>query len=244
MSSTLKHRPVLIAALRREIAGLVRGWETDDVSAKRGVYLYWNEQAIVACAGMGGRRAALAVEAALALGPATELVSIGWAGGCSTALGVGDLLYPSVVIDARTGERHFVQKPQNAESVVLVTVASPAGVREKQRVAESYSASAIDMEAAAVARIASARDLPFRAIKAISDEATFELPDMSRFTKSNGQLREAAFGLHVAMRPTLWRPVLKLAKGSKLAGERLQAAIREEFAGRFENGDSTPLSEQ
>jgi adenosylhomocysteine nucleosidase len=220
-------RPIFIAALLREISALVHGWHADEELAARHIHLYWSDHAIMACAGMGVDRASLAVEAALALGPASELVSVGWAGACNDRLSVGDVIHPTVVIDARSGERFFVDERFTSESAeILVTVASPAGAMEKQRLGITYGAGAVDMEAAAVARIARSRDLPFQVIKAISDDADFELPGMEQFTTPGGQFREAAFGLHVAVRPKLWLPVMAMAKSSKLAAERLHAEIQ------------------
>jgi adenosylhomocysteine nucleosidase len=229
MTKMSQPRPVFIAALPREIAGVVKGWHSDPVLQKRGIFLSWNDYAVVACAGMGADRATLAVEAALTLGPASELVSVGWAGACIHRLAVGDVVSPDIVVDAKTGERFFPQKHRSGTEglEILVTVPSPAGVSEKERIAISYYASAIDMEAAAVARLARARDLPFQAIKAISDAADFNLPDFAQFTTSTGQIQEAALGLHVATRPSLWKPVLAMAKGSKLAAARLKAAIED-----------------
>ncbi len=227
MTTSLKPRPIFIAALQREVASLVRGWQHDEEAAVRHIHVYWNDDAIIACAGMGAHRASLAVEAALKIGPASELISVGWAGACNERFGIGDVILPATVIDAKTGERFFVAEPATTEPPdILVTVASPAGAAEKQRLGASYHASAVDMEAAAVGRIARARELPFYAIKAISDAADFELPPMERFSTANGQLREAAFGLHVAIRPKLWSPVIAMAKSSKLAAERLQAEMR------------------
>jgi adenosylhomocysteine nucleosidase len=227
MTISSKPRPIFIAALQREIASLVQGWRGDEELPARHIHLYWNDHAIVACAGMGAHRASLAVEAALKLGPASELISVGWAGACNHRLSVGDVIHPAIVIDAKTGERFFITEPVSTEAPeILVTVANPAGAIEKQRLSISYYASAVDMEAAAVARIARARELPFYAIKAISDGADFELPRMERFSTPNGQFREAAFGLHVAIRPKLWSPVITMAKSSRLAAERLQAEIQ------------------
>jgi adenosylhomocysteine nucleosidase len=226
---TLKSRPVFIAALPREIALLVahRGWRADEKLVTRKIHLFEHEDAIVACAGMGAHRASLAVEAALALGPASELVSIGWAGSCTDWHHAGDVIRANIVVDAKTGERFFTaEKAQGKRGQeIVVTVAAPASAKEKQRLDMSYYAAAVDMEAAAVARIARARELPFYAIKAISDDAGFELPNMQRFTTSDGQFREAAFGLHVALRPNLWKSVLTLAKSSKLAAQHLCAEI-------------------
>ena len=230
MSSHPQPRPVFIAALPREIAGLVReqGWRAEPKLLSRSIHLFEHENAVIACAGMGADRARLAVEAALALGPATQLVSVGWAGACIHRLRVGQVISPDIVVDSKTGERFFAERERDPTEAleILVTAPSPASVAEKERLAVSYYASAVDMEAAAVARIARARELPFHAIKAISDDARFELPDLASFTTPAGQLREAAFGMHLAVTPSLWRPVIAMAKGSKLAARNLQSAIR------------------
>jgi adenosylhomocysteine nucleosidase len=233
--ANLKSRPVFVAALRREIDAVVSkaGWISRPTDAGNGIYLFEHEEAIVACAGMGAQRALLAVEAALALGPASELISVGWAGGCDPDMGVGDVIEMDTVIDVKTGERFFSDVKRNSDKNrdrpgglrVLVTVSEPATVKEKGRLRDSYNATAVDMEAASVARAARARGVGFSALKAISDDAQFELPDVARFVTAQGQFREAAFGFHVVSRPSLWRPVMTMAKGSKLAGERLQLAI-------------------
>lgn len=230
MTNSPQPRPVFIAAMPREISLLVKGdgWKANDSQKRRGIHLFAHDHAVMACAGMGAHRASLAVEAALALGPASELVSVGWAGACHPRFHVGDVIHPTIVIDAKTGERFFIQEPNTTDGSpeILVTVAKPAGVIEKERLEISYYASAVDMEAAAVARIARARDLPFHAIKAISDDAAFEIPFLSDFAAPNGQFRQIAFSFHLVVRPSLWKPVAILAKGSKLAAHQLCAEIR------------------
>jgi adenosylhomocysteine nucleosidase len=225
MTSAAGPRPVFIAALPREIASLVgrRGWRAEQKLLGRRIHLFEHEDAIVACAGMGAHRASLAVEAALELGPVSALISVGWAGACTDRVCVGDVVHADVVIDAKTGERFFADdgKYESQEAKIVVSVQTPASTREKARLHTSYVATAVDMEAAAVARIARGREMPFCAIKAISDGADFDLPELSRFTTPDGQFREGAFGLHVAWHPVLWKPVIAMAKGSKLAAERL-----------------------
>jgi len=236
MSTPTKPRPIYIAALPREIASLVsqRGWRADQNYLDRKIHLFEHERAIVACAGMGADRVSLAVEAALTLGPASELISVGWAGGCIYRLQAGDLFWPDVVVDAQTGERFLPtkQRARHEGLEILVSVAVPAGIAEKERLSLSYFASAVDMEAAAVARIAEARGLSFSAIKAISDDVHFELPELGRFSTPDGQFRQAAFGFYVAMRTALWKPVLTLAKGSTLAAQRLCTEIQAQIKHR------------
>jgi adenosylhomocysteine nucleosidase len=227
MSTT---RPIVIAALPREVSAVVKGWRRHTPAPN--IQAFEHENAIVAYAGMGAHRARLAVEAALALGPASELISVGFAGACSSSAKVGDILYPSITVDTKTGERFFsaeldrkVAQNESIDHQILVTVPTPANIQQKQYLSLSYYAHAVDMEAAAVARIARARDLPFTAIKAVSDAHDFELPDMSRFTTPTGQLREAAFALHLVTHPHLWKSVATLAKGSTLAANHLRQAI-------------------
>ena len=59
--------PAIIAALPREVKPLVRGWTMREL-AGQGSVVYTNGSAVVACAGMGAARAALAVQAARAAG--------------------------------------------------------------------------------------------------------------------------------------------------------------------------------
>jgi adenosylhomocysteine nucleosidase len=229
MNTAPKPRPIFLAALRREIAAVIKGegWQADHSRHARHIHVYLHDDAIVAYAGMGVDRALLAVEAALAHGPASELISVGFAGGCDARFQAGDVVHPAIVIDARTGERFFLSDPgaTTEAAEIVVTVAAPADAVAKHRLSISYSASAVDMEAAAVARAAQTRGLPFSAIKAISDEVDFELPELQQFSTEDGQFREGDFAFYIAFRPWLWKSVLTMAKGSKLAAERLRAEI-------------------
>src|SRR3569833_1389597 len=91
----------IIAALPREVAPLVKGWKCEKLPANRTVYL--RDNIVVACAGMGPSQVALAVSAARALLPVTELVSAGLAGACNPTLRIGDIVRPGVVVDRTTG---------------------------------------------------------------------------------------------------------------------------------------------
>jgi adenosylhomocysteine nucleosidase len=150
---------------------------------------------------------------------------VGLAGACDPALRAGDVIRAGIVIDAKTGEQFtgplFKQ--------VLLTTPAIAGVREKRRLYASYAASAVDMEAATVARLARAHGLDFQAIKAISDEADFEVEGLAQFATAEGQFREAAFALHTAVRPQLWSKAVLLARNSSRALDALSSAINAEL---------------
>ena len=219
----MKECTAIIAALPREVNALVKGWERREVGQR--VFVWTNGSAVVACAGMGAARAALACEAAMKAVPVTVLISAGLAGGCDAKLRVGDVVRAGVVIDSRTGER-FEGEGERGE--VLVTGEGIAGVREKARLHASYGASAVDMEAAAVARIARAHGLKFRAIKAISDEAEFAMEGLERFATAEGQFREGAFALYAVVRPWMWG-VIALGRNSGKALDMLTEALRAEI---------------
>jgi adenosylhomocysteine nucleosidase len=105
----------------------------------------------------------------------------------------------------------------------VVTGGGIAGVREKARLRASYGASAVDMEAAAVARIARAHGLEFRAVKAISDVAEFEMEELASFVTSDGQFRETGFAMYAAVRPWMWGRLIALGRN----GARATAALAE-----------------
>jgi adenosylhomocysteine nucleosidase len=207
----MKECPAIIAALPREVKQLVRGWREHRLPGK--IIVYTNDFAVVACAGMGPARATLAVQAAMSMKPITALLSVGFAGACDPSLHVGDIVRAGVVVDTQTGERF-----DNSEyRQILASAPAIASVREKYRLRETYMASAVDMEASAVARIAQAHQLYFQATKVISDEANFELQELARFATHDGQFRDAAFATYSAVRPHLWKKLVLLAGNSKHA---------------------------
>jgi adenosylhomocysteine nucleosidase len=215
----------IIAALPREIAALVRGISPDDGLRTRGIFLYRLPGAVVIAAGMGALRATLAVKTALEDAPGATLISVGLAGGCAPGLAPGAVAEVAVVVDARTGERYGSSALSSGP--VLVTVDSVAGVEEKARLAATYGASLVDMEAATVARLAAANGLRFRAIKAVSDAQDFELASLTQFTGKHGSFRTAAFALHTALRPQHWWKTAQLGRHSHRALSALTLRLRQ-----------------
>lgn len=218
----MKASVAIIAALPREIIELVKDWRCEELPDN--LVIYSNGRSVVACAGMGAECAARAVRAAMAMRP-TEVISVGLAGACDRTLRVGDIVRAGVVIDGRTGER-FVDSRFDR---TLVTTEEIASVEEKTRMRVAYAAAAVDMEAATVARMAKANGLKFRAIKAISDEADFEVEGLSKFVTADGQFRERRFALYAAMRPAKWSKVIALGRNSSKAVHALTEALRREL---------------
>jgi adenosylhomocysteine nucleosidase len=219
----MKECPAIIAALPREVKHLVRGWQVHRLPNK--TLLYTNDFAVVACAGMGPACATLAVQAAIVMKPVTTLLSVGLAGACDPSLKIGDIVRAGVVIDTQSGERYSNSQFEQ----VLVSAPAIASIKEKRRLYESYRAGAVDMEAATVARIAQAHNLPFQAIKAISDDASFELQELARFATQDGQFREAAFAAYSVAQPRLWSKLFHLAVNSKRAIQSLTIELKSQL---------------
>lgn len=215
--------PAFIVALQREAEPLVAGWKRHDLPGH--VHLYMGPQATVACAGMGAERAEIAARAAMAKVPVTRLISAGLAGAATARLRVGDVVRPGVVIDGLTSERFEGEGPQP----VLVTLDVIASRAEKTRMQSKYLADIVDMEAAAVARVAREAGVEFCAIKTVSDEFEFELESTAQFVTENGQFREGAFVLHSLLRPQMWGKLIALARNSTKALASLKFAVEEEI---------------
>jgi adenosylhomocysteine nucleosidase len=216
MANTVK--VAMVAALEREVRPLIKNWHAveRDYQGRRFKF-FENGDAVLICGGMGAEAARRATEAAIALYQPELVQSVGFAGGLDSALTVGEIFLPSRVIDARDGS----SVETSAGSGVLVSAAVVAGVEQKRKLAESYRAQAVDMEAAAVARGAQARNVPFMAVKAICDESNFAMPVTDRFVDRDGSFRIGGFVIYAALRPWLWRRVIQLAANSGKASRVL-----------------------
>jgi len=226
-------RVAIIAALDRELHSLIKHWPSTTITSEsRQFTFYESNYAVAVCGGIGPEAARSAAQAAISTYKPDLLISAGLAGALTPELRAGETIFPAMVIDSQDGSRQptSIQTARLGNSPLARTVllSSPqiASAAQKQQFAKSFCARALDMEAAAVARAAQVHNLPFLAIKSISDELNFELPAVSRFIR-NGQFRTKAFIFHVGLRPWLWLRVFRLARNTKMACENLCAWLRE-----------------
>jgi adenosylhomocysteine nucleosidase len=212
-------KPVaIVAAMRSELGPLLRG------VAKRtqdGVELYELPSALVAIGGIGRSSGSRAAECVVRETKPGILISAGFAGALSPSLKAGDVVRAREVIDEATGDRYEAI----GGDAVLVTASRVVESPGKRRFAARYSASAVDMEGAAAARVASQHGISFAAIKAISDELEFSMPPVNGFVGPEGDLRVGAFAAHVAVRPKWWLPTIRLALNSRRASRNLAVAL-------------------
>ena len=208
----------IVAALEREISPLVRNWTASDREySGRSFRFFEFEQRVAVCGGIGPQAARRATEAVISLYKPSFVLSVGFAGALDGSLQVGRVFEPCLVIDASDGSRTAT----GVGSGVLVSFGSVAGPEQKARLANSYQAQAVDMEAASVAKAAEAHGLRFGAVKVVSDDAGFEMPSLERFVGSDGSFASGRFALHAALRPWTWGVVIRLARNSAKAARQL-----------------------
>jgi nucleoside phosphorylase len=175
------------------------------------------EGAVLVCGGIGAAAARRAAEAVTAIYSPIVIYSVGFAGALDSALKVGDVIQPKRVVNASDGSSVSLDQGER----VLVSFDSIASPEQKAKLRESFSAQAVDMEAASVACAAEARGVEFATVKVISDEADFYFPSMDQFVNAEGQFSEARFALFAAIRPWLWLQVYRLASNSRRASQAL-----------------------
>jgi adenosylhomocysteine nucleosidase len=212
----------IIAALSGELKPLVRGWP------KRGRNLWVGRvgecEAAAIAGGIGAKATERAAEHLFAEFEPEALVSYGWAGALTCAVKPPTACAISEVIDACTDRCYTTQF---ARGYRLLTLDRVAGADEKRGLAEKYQSVLVDMEAAAVARIARARNVPFFCFKGVSDGYNDQLPDFSRFIDDAGELRMAAFMAYAAVRPKYWPSMQRLGKNSRAAATALAGLLEE-----------------
>jgi len=214
----------VIAALPGELKPLVRDWQRVEPNIWTGHIAA--HEAIAIAGGMGATAAARAVERASARGKLDALISYGWAGAVTCALKPPAAYAISEIVDHGSGERFITRTP---DGVRLVTLDHVAGINEKRPLAETHQAVLVDMEAAAVARLAAENRIPFYCFKGISDAYTDNLPDFARFISAEGRLRLAAFLAHAAIRPIYWPSLARVGRNSGIAASNLARLLSKSF---------------
>jgi adenosylhomocysteine nucleosidase len=219
-------RVAIIAALPGELKPLVQGWPH---STRNGID-FWaqrdeEEEWIAACAGAGQAAATRAFAAIEDGGPIDLVFSVGWAGALSPEIGGGTAHNMAGVFDVRTGERYNCDA--DAGPLWLATSPTVANETEKRRLAMAYKAALVDMEAAAVARLAAMRGIPFYCIKGVSDVLTARLPDLNRFIAPDGKFRMANFVLFAVMRPWYWPALIRMGENSRKAAQAIAQSLLE-----------------
>jgi len=206
-------RVVILAATRRELAAVQSVFGLFGRIRRRriGTFPHYtgrrnNIELHMIPTGIGYERARVATAAVLLAVAPDAIISTGYAGGLGPE-GVGALLLSSRVQDW-TQERstHSISVDESLLTTAALA-ARDAGIgwskgpiltvrnvvwraSEKKALAEASGAIGVDMESAAVARVAAVANVPFLSVRAISDKVGDDLPmDFNLWLSSSGSLR-------------------------------------------------------
>ncbi|HXD87439.1 MAG TPA: hypothetical protein VN641_13165 [Urbifossiella sp.] len=163
----------------------------------------------IAVSGVGRDRARRCVEAVLAATTPSLVIAAGFCGALRPTLRVGDIV----------------------ESPRIITVGHlVSGTAEKRRLAELHDADAVDMESAAVQDLCAERNVPFRAIRVVSDAVDTALsPELVRLL-SGGKVSVWKALAALRRRPALLGEFLRLGRDTKLAARKLCDALVAQIA--------------
>jgi adenosylhomocysteine nucleosidase len=216
-------RVAIIAALEREIGPFVAGWTRGVLQHHdEDIVCYRNGDVVVVTGGIGCRQAEAAARAAVAEFQPQALVSAGLGGAIIRTLKIGSIFIPNVLVDAATGAEYRCNAGAGLVSGgVLVSATEIAGPGSKKHLADQFHALVVDMEAAAVARVAEEMKTGFFCVKAISDELDSRLPPMNRFVDESGRFQTGRFLAWTAARPQWWPATIRLARDSRRATRAL-----------------------
>lgn len=229
----------IMSAVQEEIAGLQRRMTVEESILQpgwrvlSGAYRHCPD-VLLAQTGIGKTAARRTAQFVLDNYPITTLISIGFAGALSPALRIGDLvlcLQFCLADDASCeAARQFL--PSVAQALAhtrlnllagrSVTVEHIAATPEHKRaLAETSRAQVVDMEGFWIAQLAAARQLPFIAVRAISDTAAHRMPAFDQFFDDRGRMRHKQALLHVAARPRELLQLPRIYRNARTARQRL-----------------------
>lgn len=181
----------IVVALREEGAAVE--------AALAGPWPFARDRVALRRSGMGGALASEAARKLLGESPALKLLAVsGFCGGLDESLALGDLVLAQAVAARRSAsEPGASAAPLPADAArltasqsalekaglrfrtgLLLTVAQPVlRAAEKLALGRATGAAAVDLESAAVARVAREKGIAFLALRAVSDAASDDLPE-------------------------------------------------------------------
>ncbi len=152
--------------------------------------------------------------------PIDCLVMAGFAGALDPTLAIGD-----IVVDGPAG---WVISPAWRRSTFFTAEQIVGSVAEKAALFQKTGAAAVEMENVAVRALAHGLEVPFIGIRAISDTADQSLdPEFARWIDEMGRPQPGAVMRGLLARPARIAAAQKLGRSTRLAANRLGAAVVE-----------------
>jgi adenosylhomocysteine nucleosidase len=247
MSALDFHDPCLLFALRRESAPFLREFRPQQRFPGAPCWAKFCGPAwltvLVVETGIGPERMKPALDWLLGkplfgnLPYRPQLVlSAGFSGALQDRYQIGDIVLATDVIDETgniwpttwPGELPGGEwRPPIHRGRLLCASRLIAEPKAKRDLGEKYRADAVDMETATVARLCTARGVPFGCVRAISDRVDTALSPRLVSLFSGGRLSLLRVAAAVLASPALVQELWDLAKKTRLAGRQLGVALGE-----------------
>jgi adenosylhomocysteine nucleosidase len=187
---------------------------------------------VVLQTGVGPARAGDAAETAP---KARAMLVCGCAGGLVPELAAGSVVVADSVCDLATADRFPLRSMLIPESVRglgltlatgrIATAAAVLGSPAAKREAAAAGAIAVDMESAAVARVAAARNVPLAVLRVVVDTVDDALPPAALIDAASGKVRLGAAVAHF-LPPGRWPAAMRMAARQRIADRALRAVSR------------------
>jgi len=198
---------------------LQRNMNVAQAASPRGCCIYEGKydsrDVVLVQTGVGKKRAERAAQLVLERYPVTALVSFGFGGALSDETEVGDIvLCPALYEETGSGapcrsDAGLISSAEQASSgkakfvsgngLTATRVVSDS--KAKRVLGKAFSAKVVDMESYWIGSMASARKVPFLAVRAISDTIDDRLPPFGRFMDSNGTVQPKQAALYFFSHP-------------------------------------------
>ena len=198
------------------------------------------------CSGVGAEKALSAARWLVDEG-AAALAVLGVSGGLDPALKAGDLVVAETVLENGRAGRSGSWNTDAAGADLLYTALSAEGLPVKRGAVMSADraalsterkialyrksgALAVDMESAAVARVASEKGLPLIVLRAVCDTADRSVPrDLFELLGESGEVRPLRLLLRIARRPALVVDLARTGRAYSAAISSLRRAFRTRY---------------
>ncbi len=163
----------------------------------------------------------------------TLIISVGFGGGLSPSLKVGDIVIGEWVLSLKRNEKrnlfNDVQRLEDGfkKGGILTENRFIYDPKEKKKLFESSGALAVDMETWGVSEVAFQSGINVLSIRSISDEYTEKLPDMGSIFNSSGVFDKKKALTYFVSNPSLILPFLRFRLfSSKKSSHSLNVFLR------------------
>lgn len=194
-----------------------------------------SENTLVAFSGTGSANATKATELLLAKG-SSKLISWGCAAALDSSLNAGDLCLPKTII-AEDQQCYPTHPTWHQHTTKLLSGLQPIGSgslcesssivatnTDKKTLHEASGSVALDMESAAIAKVAQKADIPFLVIRAIADPANMDMPNaVIHALNSKGNVDIKKLLVYLLTHPYETPSLIKLGLAFRLARKKLKS---------------------